>query len=95
MSFTLVFCFRGYYVSVYFIAVVGLRFANIITTRSCFKKKFKSFILLNSINPFPNKPFDSSPEHKVLRVKFCDHSLSFGVRRPFTLPCLHSSIYKY
>ena len=44
--------------------------------------------------------FVSSPEHELLRVSYCDHSPSVGirqpsVRRPFTFPCLHSSIYKY
>ena len=41
----------------------------------------------------------NSPEHKVLRVSYCDYSPSIGVRlsvrHPFTFPCLHSSIYKY
>ena len=51
----------------------------------------------------------SSPEHEVLRVNYCDHSPSVGIRRPsvclsvrrpsvrcpFTFSCLHSSIYKY
>ena len=37
----------------------------------------------------------SSPEHEVLRVSYCDHSPSVGVRCPFTFSCLHSSIYKY
>ena len=43
--------------------------------------------------------FFSSPEPEVLRVSYCDHSTSVGVRRPsicpFTFSCLHSSIYKY
>ena len=41
----------------------------------------------------------SSPEQEVLRVSYCDHSWSAGVRLSvrclFTFPCLHSSIYKY
>ena len=37
----------------------------------------------------------SSTEHEVLRVSYCDHSPSVGVRRLFTFYCLHSSIYKY
>ena len=38
-----------------------------------------------------------SPDHEVLRVSYYDHSSSVrpSVRRPFTFPCLHSSIYKY
>ena len=53
------------------------------------------------LNKFMKSLF-SSPEHKVLRVSYCDHSLSVVVRlsiclsvRPFTFSCLHSSIYKY
>ena len=30
-----------------------------------------------------------------MRVSYCDHSPSVGIRRPSTFPCLHSSIYKY
>ena len=33
-----------------------------------------------------------SPEHKKLRLSYCDHSPSVGY--PFTFPCLHSNIYK-
>ena len=61
--------------------------------------------LLQAISSFPS--VFSSPEHEVLRVSYCDHSPSVSVRlsvwpagrasvrRPFTFPCLHSSIYKY
>ena len=41
----------------------------------------------------------SSPEHEVLRMSYCDHEPSVGVRQsvcsPFTFSCLHSSICKY
>ena len=34
----------------------------------------------------------SSPEHKVLRVSYCDHSPSVGVRRPPVI-CSHFLVY--
>ena len=37
----------------------------------------------------------SSPEHRVLRMSYCDHTVRPSVGRPFKFPCLHSSIYKY
>ena len=46
----------------------------------------------------PKERVFSSPEHKVLRVSYCDHSPSVicpSICRPLTFPCLHSSIYKY
>ena len=36
--------------------------------------------------------FFSSPEHEVLRVSYCDHSSSVGVRRP---PVVHSHFLVY
>ena len=40
--------------------------------------------------------FFSSPEHEVLRVSYCDHSPSVGVRRPSVSPsvvCSHFLVY--
>ena len=37
----------------------------------------------------------SSPEHKVLRVSYCDHSLSVGVRRPSVGPSVRSHFLVY
>ena len=34
----------------------------------------------------------SSPEHKVLRVSYCDHSPSIGIRRPSVF-CSHFLVY--
>ena len=59
---------------------------------------FKCLYIIKSLKIVLHSPVCSvvsSPEQEVLRVSYCDHSPSVGVRRPFTFSCLHSSINKY